>query len=88
MKWMTLVPPSRDIGALDQIAERALVKPGREPVAQAGHAAIAEQRADAQPVDLLLRLDLPQPHIVAVEIGDLAEARGEQRRAARSSSGR
>ena len=67
------------IGALDQIAERALVKADRYPVAQGGHAAIAQPGADAQPVDLFLRLHASQPHIGAVEVDDVAEARGERR---------
>src|SRR5262245_43042002 len=45
------------IGALDQVAERALVESYRKPVAQSRHAAVAEPGADAQPVDLLSRLD-------------------------------
>ena len=44
------------IGALDQVAERALGQADGEPVAQPGHTAIAEPGADAQPIDLFLRL--------------------------------
>src|SRR5207248_7729680 len=63
------------IGALDQVAERALGQADSEPIAQPGHAAIAQPGADAQPVDFLLRLHPPQAYIGAVEVGDLAEAR-------------
>src|SRR5262249_29477119 len=67
------------IGALDQVAERALGQTDRKPVAQAGHAPIAEPSADAQPIELLRRFYAPQPHIGAVEVDDFTEARGEGR---------
>ena len=76
---MTLLPPSADIGAFDEIAERALAQAGPQAVAQRGHAAIAQRRADPHPVDLLGRFDLPQAHVVPVEIGDRAEPRRQHR---------
>src|SRR5262249_46520140 len=66
------------IGALDQVAKRALSQPHGETITQARHAAIAEPSADAQPVDLLRRLYAPQPHIGAVEVDDPTEAGGER----------
>ena len=58
---MTLVPPSGDVGALDEIAEFALAQPRPQTVAQRGHAAIGQGGADPHPVDFLGRLDLAQP---------------------------
>jgi len=46
-------PAIGDIGALDAVAEFALGEPGRQRVAQASHATIAEPGANAQPADLL-----------------------------------
>ena len=68
-----------DVGALDEIVELALAQAGLEPVAQAGHAEIGEMRADAQPVDLLFRLDQPVAGVGLVEILRRAELRGDHR---------
>ena len=58
------------IGALDQVAELALGQPRLCSVQKTFEPGVAERRADAQPVDLLLRLDGAQPHIFGVELDD------------------
>src|SRR5665213_319804 len=65
-----------DVSSLDQIVERAFGEARFEAVAQAGHAEIGEIRADAQPVDLLLRLDQAIPRVRTIEIFWRAELRG------------
>ena len=69
----------RDVGPLDQIGELALAQSRPQAVAQRHHAAIGQGGADAHPVDFLRRLDLAQPHIAAIEIGDGAEFRRKHR---------
>src|SRR5205807_10233193 len=58
------------IGALDQVAELALGQSRLCSVEKTLEPGVAESRADAQPVDLLLRLDGAQPDIFGVELDD------------------
>src|SRR5207253_4746789 len=57
-----------DVGALDEIAELALGHAGPRAGEERGKARVAERSADAQPVELLLRLDEPQAHVLNVEL--------------------
>ena len=58
------------IGALDQVAELALGHPGLRAVQKTFETGVAEGCADAQPVDLFLRLDGAQADIFGVELDD------------------
>ncbi len=69
----------RHVGALNKVAEFALAQARPQSVVQRRHAAIGQRRADPHPIDFLGRLDLAQPYIGAVKIGDHAEAAGERR---------
>src|SRR5204862_7408317 len=58
------------IGALDQVAELALGHPGLRAVQKTFETGVAEGCADAQPVDLFLRLDGAQADIFGIELDD------------------
>src|ERR1017187_7965808 len=65
----------RNVSALDQVAELALVQSEPDTVAKRRHAEIAEMRADAQPVQFLGRLYLPQANVIAIEAFQFSEFR-------------
>ncbi len=66
-----------DIGAFDQVIELTLAESWLKPVAQAGHAEIGEMRANAQPVDLLFRLDQTVTRVRLIEIFRRTELRDD-----------
>src|SRR2546421_377125 len=60
-----------DVGALDQVAELAFGHADADVLEQGLEPGVAERRADAQPVDLLLGLDEAQAHVLGIELDDL-----------------
>jgi hypothetical protein len=64
-------PAAPHVCALHEVRELALVEARPRALEQRLQAGVAQARADAQPVDLLRRLDKAQAHIVRIEAHDL-----------------
>src|SRR5262252_1232228 len=60
-----------DIGALNDVGQLVLAKPAPRFTRERCDAKIAEVGADAQPIDLFVRLTHPQPRILSVEIDEI-----------------